>query len=150
MAQIQSGATYKLVNAKAHNVLDLSGGDNRSIIGYDWHGGDNQKWQVSQSGSGWVFRNVGTGLYLRPDIGGGNLAENGTPVIADSEPFEWDIWPDEQDPSVFRIFVPNTPQNVDLSDHGNATPGTRVTLWWKWDGRNQCWHFEQGERRRFS
>lgn len=43
MAQVQSGATYRLINAKAGNVLDLSGGDGKSIIGYDWHGGDNQK-----------------------------------------------------------------------------------------------------------
>ena len=39
---VQPG-TYMLINDKAGNVLDLSGGDNKSIIGYDWHGGDNQK-----------------------------------------------------------------------------------------------------------
>ena len=43
MAEPQSGGVYRLVNAKAGNVVDLSGGDNTSIIGYDWHGGDNQK-----------------------------------------------------------------------------------------------------------
>ena len=43
MAQVQAGQTYRLVNLKAGNVLDLSGGDNKSIIGYEWHGGDNQK-----------------------------------------------------------------------------------------------------------
>lgn len=43
MAHVQSGGTYKLINAKGGTVLDLSGGDNRSIIGYGFHGGDNQK-----------------------------------------------------------------------------------------------------------
>ncbi len=40
---VQSGRTYKLVNAKAGTVLDLSGADNRQAIGYGFHGGDNQK-----------------------------------------------------------------------------------------------------------
>ena len=40
---VQSGRTYKLVNAKAGTVLDLSGTDNRQTVGYDYHGGDNQK-----------------------------------------------------------------------------------------------------------
>ena len=43
MANIQSGGVYKLINAKAGNCVDLSGGDGVSVIGYDWHGGDNQK-----------------------------------------------------------------------------------------------------------
>ena len=40
---VQSGRTYKLVNEKAGTVLDLFGADNRQTIGYDYHGGDNQK-----------------------------------------------------------------------------------------------------------
>lgn len=43
MSQIVAGGIYKLINAKAGNALDLSGGDNKSIIGYDYHDGDNQK-----------------------------------------------------------------------------------------------------------
>ena len=45
-----------------------------------------------------------------------------------------------------RLFVPNTHYNLDLSDHGNPTPGTPVTLWGKWHpGTNQTWRFEEGE-----
>ncbi len=45
-----------------------------------------------------------------------------------------------------RLFVPNTHYNLDLSDHGNPTPGTPVTLWGKWHpGKNQTWRFEDGE-----
>ena len=43
MSGIQSGGVYKLVNGKAGNCVDLSGGDNTSLIGFDYHGGDNQK-----------------------------------------------------------------------------------------------------------
>ena len=54
MAGIQSGGVYKLVNAKAENVVaDLSGGDNESVIGYGWHGGDNQK--VRRASSACMF-----------------------------------------------------------------------------------------------
>lgn len=43
MENIQSGGVYKFINAKAGNCMDLSGGDNTSVIGFDYHGGDNQK-----------------------------------------------------------------------------------------------------------
>lgn len=43
MTDLVPGGVYRFVNAKAKNVMDLSGGDGQSIIGYDWHGGDNQK-----------------------------------------------------------------------------------------------------------
>jgi len=41
------------------------------------------------------------------------------------------------------IFVQKSNQNVDLSDHGNATPGTPVTLWGHWNGENQVWRFQE-------
>ena len=45
-----------------------------------------------------------------------------------------------------RLFVPNTRFNLDLSDHGSATPGTHVVVWSKWHpGKNQTWRFEEGE-----
>ena len=47
-SQLEDGAVYKFVNAKAGNVMDLSGGDNVSVIGYDWHDGENQKVKTLQ------------------------------------------------------------------------------------------------------
>ena len=44
---------------------------------------------------------------------------------------------------LISIFVRDSHFNVDLSDHGNATPGTPVTIWGKWEGENQVWRFEQ-------
>jgi len=44
----------------------------------------------------------------------------------------------------YSIFVQGgCNQNVDLSDHGNATPGTPVTLWGHWSGENQVWRFQE-------
>ncbi|KAI1793804.1 ricin B lectin domain-containing protein [Ganoderma leucocontextum] len=137
---VESGRTYKLVNAKAGTVLDLSGADNRQTIGYGYHGGDNQKWALEQEDNQWLLRNVASGLYLSVE----GLVEDGTSVLATGEHFKWDIWPDEEDSSTFRLFVPNTQFNMDLSDHGSAVPGTHVVIWTKWHpGKNQTWRFEE-------
>ena len=45
----------------------------------------------------------------------------------------------------FRISVPGTNQDVDLSDHGNPEPGTPIATWGHWEGLNQVWHFERGQ-----
>ncbi|EPQ52998.1 ricin B-like lectin [Gloeophyllum trabeum ATCC 11539] len=140
MASIQSGQTYKIVNVMGGTCMDLSGGDNKSIIGFDYHDGGNQKWIVEQQQGGqWTFKSAGSGLY----IGIEQQPGDGVPLVVAPSPFHWDVWPDEQDPSTFRVFVPNTSQNWDLSDHGNSAPGTKVTLWGKWEGKNQTWRFEQ-------
>jgi len=135
MAQIQSGETYKILNVKGRTIVDLSGGDNKSIIGYDDHGGPNQQWTFENTGSGWTIRSAGSGKY----IGIEGDPNDGTPLIAVDEPVVWDIWPDERDNSHFRIFAPNTTKNFDLSDHGSSTPGTKVQLWDKTPGKGQTW-----------
>ncbi|KAF9073994.1 ricin B-like lectin [Rhodocollybia butyracea] len=137
---IESGRTYKIVNAKAGTVLDLSGTDGITISGFSDNGGDNQRWQLQQ-GNHWTFRNLATGQYL----GINGRIQDGAPIVGCNDAVEWDIYPDERDSSLHRIFVPGapTPMNIDLSDHGNALPGTLVTLWGKWEGMNQAWRFEQ-------
>lgn len=51
---------------------------------------------------------------------------------------------DSSGPFVDRIFVPNTTFNIDLYGNGDATPGTPITLWYKWAGIHQTWRFELG------
>ncbi|EGN97615.1 carbohydrate-binding module family 13 protein [Serpula lacrymans var. lacrymans S7.3] len=139
MASIRSGQIYKCTNVKGGTTMDLSGGDNKSIIGYGFHSGPNQAWIFDQaSDNGWTIKSVGSGKYLGIE----ESPRDGLPVVAVSERFEWYIFPDEEDMTVYRIYVPNTPFNLDLSDHGNPTPGTTVTLWGKWNGRNQCWRID--------
>ncbi|TFY75514.1 hypothetical protein EWM64_g8499 [Hericium alpestre] len=139
MADIQSGGTYTIRNVKSETALDLSGGDNASIIGFNFHGGGNQQWTFEQQGSGkWVVRSKATGKYL--DIDG--EPGDGTRVIASDNAREWDIWRDQNDQSAFRFFIPDTKQNIDLSDHGNPEPGTPVTLWGTWEGTNQLWRIQ--------
>ncbi|THU96815.1 hypothetical protein K435DRAFT_778372 [Dendrothele bispora CBS 962.96] len=140
MSQPQEGQKDKIVNAKTGTVLDVSGVDNQTISGYTDHGGDNQKFRLEKNDEGrWLFRVSHTDHY----VGVNGFTGDGTPLVAVEEPFGWDMYPDDEDGSVYRIYVPGAPAplNWDLSDHGSATPGTIVTLWGKWEGRHQCWRF---------
>ena len=46
LSNLELGAAYRLENAWGETVMDLSAGDNKSIIGWGWHGGDNQKVRI--------------------------------------------------------------------------------------------------------
>ncbi|KAI0263604.1 ricin B lectin domain-containing protein [Gloeopeniophorella convolvens] len=98
---------YKLTNAKSGTVFDLSGGDNRSIIGYDYHGGENQKWQLEQQTDGqWLIRSAGSGKYIAFD----GEAKDGAPVVAiDESSQRWDIWPEQGVSQGFRHGTKSTP-----------------------------------------
>ncbi|KAJ3988202.1 hypothetical protein F5890DRAFT_1550711 [Lentinula detonsa] len=58
-----------------------------------------------------------------------------------NELFGWDTYPDDEDSSVFRVYVPGAPTatSIDLSNYGDTTPGTIEPLWIKWEGKNQTW-----------
>ena len=45
----ENGRAYALINYKGGTAADLSGGDNTSIIGYDYHGGENQQVRLPPS-----------------------------------------------------------------------------------------------------
>jgi len=136
---IQAGYTYILINAKSGTVLDLSGTDGHSILGWNRHNGDNQKWTLGKHGNQWTLKNVGTGKFL----GLGGPAENDTQVRGVDEEFAWDINHDEHNSEAYRIFVPGKKLNVDLSDFGNDNNGTPVTIWGNSGKPHQTWKFEQ-------
>ncbi|KAJ7599606.1 ricin B-like lectin [Mycena floridula] len=141
---VQSGQTYKLVNVKSSTVvMDLSGTDNRSIIGYPDQDGPNQKWTMAWTGHSWTFRSVSSGLYL--NISG--QPADGTKLVAAPEPCQWDIWHDESNHDAYRIFIPGTGFNLDLYNYGDATPGNPITLWYRWKGVHQTWKFVPGTSR---
>ncbi|KAJ8597209.1 carbohydrate-binding module family 13 protein [Rhizopogon salebrosus TDB-379] len=139
MACIQDQNTYTLKNARGQTVLDLSGGDNKSIIGYHNHDGPNQSWIFQRGENGWFIKSAGSGQYLGIE---GDIRDihDGTRVIAVSTPFRWRV-EDSDIPGVegIRILAHDTPFSVDLSDHGNSTEGTKVELWGRWEGANQIW-----------
>ncbi|PFH47536.1 carbohydrate-binding module family 13 protein [Amanita thiersii Skay4041] len=137
---LRSGAVYRIVNAKSGTALDLSGTDERSIIGWPKHDGDNQKWHVEENNGLYSLRNVRYGKYVGLES---THLKDAIKAIATENKFDWEVKQDEDDPTVFRFFVPGTVFNLDLSNHGSDRGGTPVEIWGKWEGRNQCWRLEQ-------
>ncbi|KAG2071273.1 ricin B-like lectin [Suillus decipiens] len=139
MACIQNQHTYTFRNCKGGTVMDLSGGDNYSIIGYHDDNGPNQAWTFQNNGDNWVIKSAGADKYLGIE-GDVNSAGDGAKVVAVSSPVQWDINDsDVQGVQGIRIMLHGKQLSVDLSDNGNATEGTPVQLWTRWNGANQIW-----------
>lgn len=114
-----SGKTVYIINKKSGTVLDLSSSDQTSVIGWDRHGGDNQKvsstvarsvnyafsnlnslqWTLTASDNGgWAIENIDFKKYL-------NIAEaprNGVHLIGGPFKRHWEIRSDERDPKGWR------------------------------------------------
>ncbi|KAF8881705.1 ricin B-like lectin [Gymnopilus junonius] len=138
-SNVNSGSTYLITNVKAGTAMDLSAGDNTTVLGWPVNGDGgsaNQHWAMNWTGQRWTFQNIYTGKFLTA-VG----TADGSNITASDVPFGWDIWPDENDSNTFRIFVPATHENLDLWGHGLATPGNPITLWWTWNGLHQTWNF---------
>ncbi|KAG1828206.1 carbohydrate-binding module family 13 protein [Suillus variegatus] len=141
MACIQNQRIYTLRNCQGGTVIDLSGGDNYSMIGYRDHNGPNQAWifRHDHDDDTWSIKSVGADKYLGIE-GDVNDAGNGTRVVAVSFPFKWDIKnSDMEGVEGIRILLHGHKFSVDLSDNGNATEGTPIQLWTRWHGANQIW-----------
>ncbi|QRW26733.1 hypothetical protein RhiXN_01328 [Rhizoctonia solani] len=135
--------TYYLVNVKTARhedlnslsqespvaALDLSGGDQRTILAFPLHRGDNQKKRRVRQ------------VYHFPDD-----ANDGKQVIATDGPREWEVrvghegvnQKDERES--IRIFHPGTDKNIDLKDHGDTTAGNIIQLWSQTPGQGQAWY----------
>ncbi|KAL5521905.1 hypothetical protein ACEPAF_1759 [Sanghuangporus sanghuang] len=140
VSSILEPGVYVMRNLRSDSVIDLSGGDNKSIIGFPRHGFENQQWEFGILGDGWYIRSAHSGAYLNIEKGLGD----GFPVIANSYPAAWVV---ENRPgeghNVFRISWPNTPYSFDL-DNGDPTPGTKVNLWSNISGaRHQLWQLQR-------
>ena len=82
-----------LLNALTGAALDLSGADNRTVIGYAVHGGPNQQWEFVPSGRGYAVRCVrraadGHALYLAPREG---AVRERVAVVASAYPVTWSV-----------------------------------------------------------
>ncbi|KAG8679863.1 hypothetical protein FRC11_003205 [Ceratobasidium sp. 423] len=126
-------------------AMDLSEGDDQSIIAFEWHGGENQKWEFQQVAGKETFyiKNRGLGKYITfPDD-----PNDGKQVIATDGPREWEVRVGHEGERAvdgresIRIFVPGIKQNLDLTNHGDITPGTRVQLWAETPGQGQAWYY---------
>ncbi|OJT10621.1 hypothetical protein TRAPUB_12869 [Trametes pubescens] len=132
--------TYVLLNARSGTAVDMSGADNKTLIGYPMHGGPNQQWEFIPSGHGYVIRCVrrskeGHPLYLTTEAG---LRENAA-IVASPYPVSWNV---EHTDEGIRISWPNTDFVFDLAEWGSNTPGTRIQLVRLKPGEPcQLWHY---------
>ncbi|KAJ3576329.1 hypothetical protein NP233_g495 [Leucocoprinus birnbaumii] len=140
VSDLQSGRVYKITNVKTPSfVVDLSGANNREIIGYSDNGGQNQRWMLERENDGWTLRNLANGKYAGVE----NFSDaNGAKVIAVDQQYTWHIWHEDQTnhPDRFRISVPGVKKSFDLSNHG---AGPDIEIWGAWKGENQLWTFDE-------
>ncbi|KAI9441741.1 hypothetical protein H4582DRAFT_1934598 [Lactarius indigo] len=88
MGSIKSGQRYKITNEQTKLVVDLHGGDHKTIMGCHLHGGANQQWITERQVNGqWAIRSVDRKKYLGVE----KTLDNGTPLVGLDQPQLWDI-----------------------------------------------------------
>ncbi|KAH8989169.1 hypothetical protein EDB86DRAFT_2808009 [Lactarius hatsudake] len=93
---IKSGQRYKITDEQTKLVVDLSGVNNKSVLGYNFHGGANQQWIIErQVNNQYTIQSVGHHKYLGVEKTPGN----GTHLVGLDKPQFWDIeiQPDSKD-----------------------------------------------------
>ncbi|KAJ8591160.1 hypothetical protein M405DRAFT_880653 [Rhizopogon salebrosus TDB-379] len=135
MTSIRDQHSYILTNCNGGTVLDLSGTDSYSVIGFQNNNGTNQRWVFERVDNFWFIKSVAFERYLAIE---GNI-KNGTKVVATTSPFRWDV--ENSDISGIqgiRILAHGTKFCIDLC-WGCSANLTKVQLWEKWAGTMQIW-----------
>ncbi|KAI0049122.1 carbohydrate-binding module family 13 protein [Auriscalpium vulgare] len=105
---------YTLTDVRWGMSLDLSGADDRSLIGFGMHGWENQQWEFSRLGAGYMIRSMHSQAFATLD--GFNMQSGGVASIAaGSFPVCWDLEvlthfdsEDEDEDIYARIRWPNS------------------------------------------
>ncbi|KAF8264532.1 hypothetical protein EI94DRAFT_1738236 [Lactarius quietus] len=103
MSIIKPGQRYRIANEENGLVIDLAGhkiteGENgmvweggrmnKSIVGWHFHGEDNQQWITEQQDDGqWTIRSISHQKYVAFE----NAPDNGTALVGVDKPQLWDI-----------------------------------------------------------
>lgn len=142
---IKSGQRYKIINEQNKLVIDLSRANNKSIIGNDFQGGENQQWVVEKQVNGqWTIQSVAAAGKCQKFLCVERTPDNGTHLVGLDRPQFWDIeiLPVSTKPSVKlcqwvrgTYFVADYPQETGA--------GTNLQLWTACGGRNQVWVLEE-------
>ncbi|KAF8257422.1 ricin B lectin domain-containing protein [Lactarius quietus] len=143
---IKSGQRYKITNEQAQLVVDLSGADSKSIIGWTSHGGENQQWITEEQYDGqWTIRSVALQKYIAL----ANTPKDGTALVALDEPQLWDIKIVDNGnyaKTSVKFCIRNTTLVADFP-LDKLVVGTGIQLWADWNGKNQIWVLEERESR---
>ncbi|KAF8264535.1 hypothetical protein EI94DRAFT_1703161 [Lactarius quietus] len=139
-----SSQRYKIANEESGLIFEPSGGKNKSVISWDFHGFDNQQWITEKQDDGqWTIRSVRHQKYLGFDC----TPVNGIPVqvVGLDKPQFWDIEilsesEDHDNPRV-KIWLRGTLLVVELPK-GRSTPAP-LQLRGAQEGKNQIWVLEE-------
>ncbi|KAH8998195.1 ricin B lectin domain-containing protein [Lactarius deliciosus] len=148
---IKSGQRYKITNQLTELAVDLNCADNKSIIGYNFHGGENQQWVLDVQVNGqWIIRSVN--LQNLKYLGVENAPNNGTHLVGLDHPQFWDIeiLPGSEDPTKLSVKICQTVHGTRFAaDYPQEKPpvGADLQLWTAWGGKNQIWVLEECESR---
>jgi len=157
MSIIKPGQRYRIANEENGLVIDLAGhkiteGENgmvweggrmnKSIVGWHFHGEDNQQWITEQQDDGqWTIRSINHQKYVAFE----NAPDNGTALVGVDKPQLWDIefLPESEDHDNPRVkFWLRGTLLVIEKPKGRSTPGP-LRLWASQEGKNQVWVFEE-------
>ncbi|KAN0133568.1 hypothetical protein V8E53_008736 [Lactarius tabidus] len=154
MSTIESGKCYKIMNEEYGLVFDLSSGDNTSVLGWEFHGGDNQQRILEKQDDGqWTIQSVRYNRYLGIE---NTSPQDGTRVVGLQKPrFLWDIelLPDSEDHdnTRVRLWVRGTLLVVEFPKESSESGSRAIQLWPARDlnGRyhDQVWVLEERESR---
>ena len=148
--EVQSDKTVKIVNAESGLALDYNQ-SNGQYEQWDWHGRDNQRWQVIKAENGnYYIRNVATNNAV--DVLYGNT-NNGQHVVEygynGGENQQWKLVPVKVQTALadgyyeIRSTVSGKNMEVYAVSH---TGGAKITQWYSTGGKNQKWKVEnQGD-----
>ncbi len=135
-------AQYKIVSKHSGKVLDASGGlYGSNVQQWDFHGGDNQLWTISEDINGIKVTSVSSGLLLESSW---PSYENGVNV---------DIWGDvnglnqywnlnELDDGSFSFINRRSEKAMDVAEFGTWN-GANIHQWDYVGGANQQWFIEK-------
>ncbi|KAI0370736.1 hypothetical protein BV20DRAFT_943443 [Pilatotrama ljubarskyi] len=137
--------TYVLLNARGGTAVDMSGADNKTLIGWPMHGGPNQQWEFIPSGHGYLIRCVrrskeGHPLYLTTEQGVGEHVA----IVASPYPVSWNVEQTEDGIRYINRLIswPNTDLVFSLAASGSKNPGTKIHLMrLKVNDPSQLWHY---------
>ncbi|KAI4527731.1 hypothetical protein K525DRAFT_283430 [Schizophyllum commune Loenen D] len=125
--------TYTIRNEAIDQVLDLSGADHKTCIGYLAHGGENQRWIIDRLGAGYTIQNARSKTYMTVDA---SLA-NGTTIVGSAFPVAWDI---QLGNAGWTIGWPNSRYFLELDYHADPNPQAAELQLWRNENTN---HFQR-------
>ncbi|TCD66054.1 Autophagy- protein 22 [Steccherinum ochraceum] len=122
-------------------VADLSEGDNKSVILFDFHGKANQRWVAKQGCDNyWTLQNEANGTFLSVE---GDVVDDAV-LVGTKTGMKWVLQQDAMNPGYYRIIDPMTVLYVALSSkEEDPEPGTNLALEKYAIEPQQRWKFEE-------